>query len=127
MKNFPEVTGNKKVEKQEALLTVITAWNLTLQEQERLEDADVTVTRPEKRRKERIDLKICMDQADGLMRKIWSQLEKPCREEGMKRTQGVQEGSVYVQAPKGNDKNSEEKAQAGEPRQARGLDLPRKM
>ena len=67
MKNFPEGTCNKKVEKQEALLTVITAWNLTLQEQERLEDADVTVTRPEKRRKERIDWKICMDQADGLM------------------------------------------------------------
>ena len=87
LKNFPEGTGQKKVEKQEALLTIITACNLTLQEQERLEDADVTLTRPERRRKGRVDVKIRMDQADGLMRKIWSQLEKPCREEGVKRYQ----------------------------------------
>ena len=84
LKNFPEGTGNKKVEVQEALLTVMTACNLTSQEQERLEEADVTVTRPERRRKGVVDLKITMDQADGLMRKVWSQLEKPCREEGVK-------------------------------------------
>ena len=87
LKNFPEGTGNKKLEKQEALLTVITVCKLTVQEQERLEGADVTVTRPERRRKGVIDLKISMGQADGLMRKIWSQLEKPCREEGVKRYQ----------------------------------------
>ena len=34
-----------------------------------------------------IDLKIRMNHADGLMRKMWSQLEKPCREEGVKRYQ----------------------------------------
>ena len=55
------------------------------QEQERLEEADVTMMRPERKRKGKIDLRIRMNHADGLMRKMWSQLDKPSREEGVKR------------------------------------------
>ena len=73
------------MEKQEALLTVITACSLTEQEKERLEEAEVAVTRSG--RKGKVDLKIKLVHADGLMRKVWSQLEKPCREEGVKRFQ----------------------------------------
>ena len=85
LKNFPEGATDKKIEKHEALLTVITACNLTIQEQERLEEAEMVVSRTG--RKGKIDLKIKMDHADGLMRKLWSLLEKPCREEGVKRYQ----------------------------------------
>ena len=85
LKNFPEGKCDKKMEKHEALLTVIAACNLTAQEQERLEEAEVAVTSAG--RKGTIDLKIKMGHADGLMRKIWSQLEKPCKEEGVRRFQ----------------------------------------
>ena len=85
LKNFPEGSCDKKVEKQEALLTVITACSLTEQEKERLEEAEVAVTRSG--RKGKVDLKIKLVHADGLMRKVWGQLEKPCREEGVKRFQ----------------------------------------
>ena len=85
LKIFPEGTCDRKMEKQEALLTVITACSLTEQEQERLEEAEVAVTRSGRKGKK--DPKIKLVRADGLMRKIWSQLEKPCREEGVKRFQ----------------------------------------
>ena len=85
LKNFPEGKCGKKMEKQEALMTVIAACNLTPQEQERLEEAEVAVTSAG--RKGTLDLKLKMVNADGLMRKIWSQLEKPCKEEGVRRYQ----------------------------------------
>ena len=85
LKNFPEGATDKKIVKQEALLTVISACNLTTQEQERLEEAEVVVSRTG--RKCKIDLKIRMEHADGLMRKLWNQLEKPCKEEGVRRYQ----------------------------------------
>ena len=44
LKNFPEGAGEKKTEKQGAVLTVIIVFNLTAQEQERLEEAEVSVT-----------------------------------------------------------------------------------
>ena len=50
-------------------------------------DADVTVTKLEKHKKGTMDLKIKLDHADVLMRKIWSQLGKACKEEGVKRFQ----------------------------------------
>ena len=84
LKNFLEGKCDKKMEKQEALLTVIAACNLTAQEQERLEEAEVAVTA---KQKGTIDLKIKMGHADALMRKICSQLEKPCKEEGVRRYQ----------------------------------------
>ena len=73
------------MEKQEALLTVIAACNLTAQEQERHEEAEVAVTSAGQ--KGTINLKIKMGLADGLMIKIRSQLEKPCKEEGERRYQ----------------------------------------
>ena len=84
-KNFPEGTGDKKKEKREALLTVIaTCAKLTQEEQERLLGADVTVTKPEKGKKGTVDVKIKLNLADDLMRKVWSQLERACKEEGVK-------------------------------------------
>ena len=85
LKNFPEGTGDKKKEKREALLTVIaTCADLTQEEQERLLGADVTVTKPEKGRKGTVDVKIKLNLADDLMRKVWSHLERACKEEGVK-------------------------------------------
>ena len=49
--------------------------------------ADVTMTKSERGKKETVDLKIKLDQADELMRKVWSQLERACKEEGVKRFQ----------------------------------------
>ena len=61
-------------------------------------------------RKGKIDLKIKMDHADGLMRKMWSQLERPCREEGVKRYQ--LEASSQVTPPKMKHQTGLEKARA---------------
>ena len=88
LKNFPEGTGIKKRERREALLTVIAAcYDRSQEEQERLVKADVTVTKLEKGKKGTVDLTIKLDQADSLMRKLWSQLERACKEEGVKRFQ----------------------------------------
>ena len=49
LKNFPEDTGEKKREKREALLTVIAACSdLSQEAQDRLVEAEVTVTKPER-------------------------------------------------------------------------------
>ena len=85
LKNFPQGTGDKKREKREALLTVIAACHdLSQVEQDRLGEADVTVTKAEKGKKGTLDVKIRLDSADELMRKVWSQLRRACKEEGVK-------------------------------------------
>ena len=83
---FPEGSGNRSTEKKEALLTITELCSdISQEEQQRLGGADVEVSRPDKGRKGTVEVKIVLDQADTLLRKIWSQLEEPCREEGVKR------------------------------------------
>ena len=83
---FPEGSGNRKTEKREALLTIIELCpDLTQADEERLGSAGVEVSRPERGRKGTVEVKIMLEQADELMRKVWSQLEVSCREEGVKR------------------------------------------
>ena len=86
LQGFPEGVGKKKTEKREAILTIIELCNnLSQEEEEKLAMADVDVTRPERGRNGTVEVKVMLTNADALMRKIWSQLEEPCREEGMKR------------------------------------------
>ena len=83
---FPEGSGNRKIEKREALLTIIELCsNLSEKEEQQLGGAEVEVSRPERGRKGTVDVKIVLNQADELLRKVWSQLEESCKEEGVKR------------------------------------------
>ena len=85
LKNFPGGSSDKTREKRESLLTVIAACHdLSQEDQERLVEADVTVTKSERGKKGTLDVKIKLDQANELMRKVWSQLERACKEEGVK-------------------------------------------
>ena len=47
-------------------------------------EAEIEVTKQEKGRKGIVDVMIKLDQADMLMRKVWSQLQRACKEEGVK-------------------------------------------
>ena len=86
LQHFPEGAGNRKTEKRETLLTIIDLCNnLSQEEEERLGGAGVELSRPERGRKGTVDVKITLDQADELLRKVWDELEVPCREEGVKR------------------------------------------
>ena len=85
LRDLPEGTGNKSKEKQESLLMLIYASNLGPQEQDRMMNAEVKVTRRERARKGTIDLTLTLAAADGLLRKVWHQLERPCAQEGVKR------------------------------------------
>ena len=85
LKNFPKGSGEKKREQREALLTVIAACkDLSQAEQERLGEADVTVTKSEKGKKGTLDVKIKLDHEDELMRKVWGKLGRACKEEAVK-------------------------------------------
>ena len=66
---------------------VIYASNLLPQEQDRMMKAEVKVTKRERARKGVIDITITVDAADGLLRKVWHQLERACTQEGVKRYQ----------------------------------------
>ena len=79
LRNFPETTGDRKQEKQEILLTVIVASNLSDQEQKRMQDAEIVLTRAEKGKKKSLDVKISMPSANALMRKVWNRLERACK------------------------------------------------
>ena len=79
LRNFPETAGDKKQEKREVLLTVILASNLSEEEQERLQEAEIVLTKTGKGKKNMIDVKISMPLADAQLRKLWSRLEKACK------------------------------------------------
>ena len=101
--------GSKKTEKKEAILTIIElCQDLSQEEEERLGGANVEVSRPERGRKGTIELKLMLNDADSLMRKVWSQLEIPCREEGVKRF--MVEASTQMSPAKQKQKTSLQKA-----------------
>ena len=87
LRNFPETSGDKKQEKQEVLLTVIVVCNLSEQEEKRLQDAEIVLTRAEKGKKKCLDVKISLSNANALLRKVWIKLERACKQENVKRYQ----------------------------------------
>ena len=87
LRDLPQGTGDKSREKQECLLMIMYASNLAPQEQDRLMTAEVKVKKGERVKKGTIDVTITLENADGLLRKVWHQLEKACAQEGVKRYQ----------------------------------------
>ena len=86
LQGFPESMGNRKTEKREAILTIIELCkDLSQEEEERPRTADVEVVRTDRGRKGTVEIKMMLNNEDALMRKVWSQLEEPCMEEGVKR------------------------------------------
>ena len=107
---FPESSGNHKTEKREALLTIIElCTNLSNKEEEKLGGAGIEMFRPERGRKGTVDIKITLDQADELLQKVWSQLEVPYREEGVKRY--MIEASTEMSPVKSKPKSAFQQAQ----------------
>ena len=87
LRNFPDVTKDRKKEKKEALWMVIVASNLFDSEEERLGEAEVAVSRRDRGGKLVIDVKITLEGEDALLRKVWTQLEKACNQDKVKRYQ----------------------------------------
>ena len=109
LQGFPEGIGNRKTEKREAILTIIELCNdLSQQEEERLVKADVEVSRPDRGRTGTVEVKVLLNNEDELMRKVWSQLEVPCKEEGVKRF--MVEASTQMSPAKERQKTALQKA-----------------
>ena len=109
LQGFPECMGNRKTEKKEAILTIIELCNdLSKEEEERLGRANVEVSRPERGKKGTVEVKVMLNDADALLRKVWSQLEVPCREEGVKRY--MVEASTQMSPGKEKQKTALQKA-----------------
>ena len=109
LQGFPEGTGSRKTEKREAILTIIELCNdLSQQEEERLVKSDVEVSRPDRGRKGTVEVKVMLNNEDELMRKVWSQLEVPCKEEGVKRF--MVEASTQMSPAKEKPKTTFQKA-----------------
>ena len=88
LKDMSEGDGEKPMTKEEALLTVIYASRLEDQEEDRMRTAEVKILpRKDRAKKGTMDLKITLEGADQLLRKVWRNLEKPCKQEGVKRYQ----------------------------------------
>ena len=88
LKDMPEEDGGKSMTKEEALLTVIYASRLDDQEAERMRTAEAKILpKRERAKKGTVDLKITLEGADQLLRKVWRNLEKACKQEGVKRYQ----------------------------------------
>ena len=85
MRNYPEEEGERTNEEQEILYVLQKMSSLTEDEIRATEDATVTITRPERGRKGTVIVKIMAKAADKTLRKIWSSIEEPCKQEGVKR------------------------------------------
>ena len=96
LKNFPEITNDKKKEKKEALWMIFVASNLTEDEEEQLNEAKVEVIRSGKV----VEVRISLEGAgvNILLRKVWKRLEKACKQENVKRFQV--EASTPITPPK---------------------------
>ena len=96
LKNFPELTSDKKKERKEALWMVCVASDLTEGEEEQLEEAKVEVIRSSRV----VEVRISMEGAgtDALLRKVWKRLEKACKQDKVKRYQV--EASSPITPPK---------------------------
>ena len=89
LRNFPEGEEGKETGNRELLMTVMVLSNL---EEEREKNRFLQAAKVEKRRTDRggkktLDLKISLEGEDLLLMKVWRQLEKFCRQEGVKRFQ----------------------------------------
>ena len=88
LRNFPEMVEGQVTEKKELLMMVLAMINLRQEEEEnRLWQAQVDVCRIERGGKKLLDLRISLDDADLLLRKVWSKLKKVCKQEEVKRYQ----------------------------------------
>ena len=89
LRNFPapDITKDHRREKNEALYMVIVASNLHESEEKRLGEAEVAVTRRERGGKQVLDVKITLEGGDALLRKVWRQLERACKQDNVKRYQ----------------------------------------
>ena len=88
LRDLPEGDGNKIRVAEEVLLTIIYASKLEGQEAERMRKAEVKILpRRARSKKDTIDVSITLGEADHLLRKVWQNLEKACKQEGVKRYQ----------------------------------------
>ena len=88
LRDMPEGEGDKPMTKEEALLTVVYASRLEEQEVDRLRTAEVKILpKRERAKKGTMDIKITLEDADQILRKVWRNLEKACKQEGVKRYQ----------------------------------------
>ena len=89
LKNFPEINSDRKKEKNEALGMVIIASNLTDNEEERLGEAKVELNRSNRGGKQLLEVRISLEGigADFLLRKVWKQLDRACKQENVKKYQ----------------------------------------
>ena len=88
LRDNPDGDGEKPMTKEEALLTVIYASRLEEQEVDRMRAAEVKILpKRERAKKGTMDLQITLEGADQLLRKVWRNLEKACKQEGVKRYQ----------------------------------------
>ena len=86
----------------------VTVTMLTSSKFVRPELKSVEVSRPDRAKKGTIEVKVMLDNADDLMRKVWHQLEVPCREEGVKRY--MVEASSQMSPAKEKQKTAIQKA-----------------
>ena len=88
LRNFPEMVEGQVTEKKALLMMVIVMSNLGEEEEEaRLWEAQVDVSRMERRGQKVLDLRLALEDSDVLLRKVWNRLEKVCKQEGIKRYQ----------------------------------------
>lgn len=88
LRNFPERVEGQITEKKDLLMMVMVMSNLRGEEEEnRLQQAQVEVNRTEREGRKVLDLKISLEGADLLLRKVWRQLQKLCKQERVRRYQ----------------------------------------
>ena len=85
---MPEGDKEKPVTKEEAFLTLIYASGLDEQEANRMRTAEIEILpKRDKAKKGVVDVKITLNDANQLLRKVWRNLEKACKQEGVNRYQ----------------------------------------
>ena len=89
LRNFPEREEGKETGSRELLMMVMVLSNLEEEEeQDKLwQNAKVERRKADRGGRKILDLKISLDGEDLLLRKVWRQLEKFCKQEGVKRFQ----------------------------------------
>ena len=88
LRDMPEGDKEKPLTKEEALLTLIYASGLNEQEADRMRTAESEILpKRDKAKKGVVDVKLTLRDADQLLRKVWRNLEKACKQEGVNRYQ----------------------------------------
>ena len=98
--DLPEGDGDKTRVEEEVLLMVIYASKLENQEADRMRKSEVKILpKRERSKKDTIDISITLGDADQLLRKVWRNLEKACKQEGVKRYQ-TEASTVFLPVKK---------------------------